>query len=372
MRLVFISSLIPQWEVRFESVFRLPLRPHDEQSLNSQARSFHENAIYIKDASDGVQAFVGLLAAVKSSDYRAVLVDEPEAFLHPPLARKLGFELASAASSGGRSLMASTHSPDFLIGCLQASRKVRVVRLEYSNGKSKGQLVEANRLNKFFTTPLIRSANVISALFHDGVVVTESDNDRAFYSEIYFRLAELDKNFPSLLFVNAQNKQTIQDILGPLRAFGVPSVAIPDIDILKDGGATWTGWLTSAQVPDALHIGLGQMRASVRDLFTKHNVDMKSGGGVSALPEPDRSAANHFFNSLDEYGIFAVRRGEIEHWLKHLGVPGKKTAWTIGMLERLGADPKQASYVAPSDDDVWDFMRSIVNWVKNPARKGLG
>jgi len=125
----------------------------DEQNLNSAARAFHANARHIKDSSDGVQAFVGIVCAVLSGDYRAILVDEPEAFLHPPLARKLGHQLASKLKPEG-SLMAATHSPDFLIGCLQASPNVRVVRLEYSNGKSKGQIVDSSILTKFFkTTP---------------------------------------------------------------------------------------------------------------------------------------------------------------------------------------------------------------------------
>ncbi len=72
-------------------------------------------------------------------------------------------------------------------------------------------MVDSEALRKFFKAPLIRSANVISGLFHDGVVVTESDNDRAFYSEIYYRLAEKESGYPALLFVNAQNKQTIRD-----------------------------------------------------------------------------------------------------------------------------------------------------------------
>ena len=43
----------------------------------------------------------------------------------------------------------------------------------------------------------MRSANVVSALFHDGVVVTEGDNDRVFYAEIYHRLASQEKGYPS-------------------------------------------------------------------------------------------------------------------------------------------------------------------------------
>jgi ABC-type cobalamin/Fe3+-siderophores transport system ATPase subunit len=96
----------------------------DEQNWSESARTFHAKAVHIKEASDGVQAFVGILCAVLSGDNRAILVDEPEAFLHPPLARKLGFELTKNLREGG-TLMASTHSPDFVIGCLQASPNVR-------------------------------------------------------------------------------------------------------------------------------------------------------------------------------------------------------------------------------------------------------
>jgi predicted ATPase len=131
----------------------------NEQSWNDAARQFHGKALHIKEASDGVQAFVGILCAVLSGDYRAILIDEPEAFLHPPLARKLGQQLTSNLKANG-TLMASTHSPDFLMGCLQASPHVRVVRLEYSNGKSKGKIVDSAVLTTLFKAPLLRSANL--------------------------------------------------------------------------------------------------------------------------------------------------------------------------------------------------------------------
>lgn len=344
----------------------------NEQSLDSSARDFHKRAMHIKDASDGVQAFVGILTAVLSGDYRSILVDEPEAFLHPPLARKLGYQLASTAKSRGGSLMASTHSSDFLMGCLQGASDVRVVRLEYSKGRSKGQVVDPDALRRFFKAPLIRSANVISALFHDGVVVTESDNDRAFYSEIYYRLVEKNLGLPSILFVNAQNKQTIRDIIGPLRAFGVPAAAIVDIDILKDGGGTWAGWLDAAQIPAALHGGLAVQRNDLNNRFAQSGINMKTQGGVEALLESDRAAAHEFFDTLARYGVFVTRGGELENWLSSLGVPKKKTDWTVAMLERLGSDSSNSSYIHPSTGDVWDFMRAIVGWIQAPSRKGTG
>lgn len=346
-----------------------PTEPDEhEQNWSEQARRFHKKATYIKDTSDGVQAFVGIACAVLAGDYRAILIDEPEAFLHPPLARKLGYQLTSNLAPGGM-LMASTHSPDFLMGCLQASPLVRVVRLEYANGRSKGKIVDSSELTKLFKAPLFRSANVISALFHDGVVVTESDNDRAFYSEIYHRLAEQEKGYPSLLFVNAQNKQTIRDIVRPLRAFGVPAVAVVDIDLLKEGGGNWIPWLEAARVPTALHVGWGQQRASLHKLFTDKALDMHC-GGINLLPKEDKAAANVFFDQLQKYGIFCVRGGEVESWLQDLGIKSKKSPWTVEMLERLGSDPSNCSYVKPAAGDVWDFVRDIVQWVRDPDREG--
>jgi ABC-type polar amino acid transport system ATPase subunit len=342
----------------------------DEQSLNERARKFHGEATYIKDASDGVQAFTGIITAVLSGEFHTILVDEPEAFLHPPLARKLGRHLGVLSTERGGTMLASTHSSDFLMGCIQATKDVRVVRLEYSEGKSKGRMVDPVELETMFKSPLMRSANAISSLFYDGVVVTESDNDRAFYGEIYYRLSAVRDDVPSILFINAQNKQTIKDIIGPLRKFGVPAAAIPDIDVVKDGGKTWTEWLQSAQIPSALHSSYQAMRTTIKSLLEGAGKDMKIDGGVSILSTQDQAAAHTLFDSLDEYGVFAVRRGEVENWLPELKIPGKKTEWTVAMLERLGSDPLDKNYIKPGTDDVWEFVSKIISWISNAARKG--
>lgn len=343
---------------------------NDEQSLNIEARQYFRESIHIKESSDGIQAFTGIVAAARSGEYHTILIDEPEAFLHPPLARKLGKNLAALAAERGGSLLASTHSSDFLMGCVQASSSVQIVRLEYNKGKSRGRLIDSQALESLFRHPLMRSANVISGLFHDGVVVLESDNDRAFYSEIYYRIAEIKSNYPSILFVNAQNKQTIREIIGPLRRFGVPAAAIPDIDFIKDGGKTWTDWLSAAQIPVALHLGYGQQRSAINEAFKASGRDMKAEGGLSILAQDDRLAGEQLFANLEEFGVFPVRRGELESWLPELGVPGKKTDWTVAMLKRLGGDPSHISYVKPGKGDVWDFMENIISWISNSSRKG--
>lgn len=355
-------------------LFRLRLSStppsQDEQSLNQAARDFHAKATHVKDASDGVQAFVGIVVSVLSGEYHTVLLDEPEAFLHPPLARKLGKHLAKIAGDRKGSLLASTHSSDFLMGCLSENQDVQVIRMDYRDGVSRARLVNNKKLRELFRNPLMRSANVISALFHDGVVVTESDNDRAFYGEIYHRLTLANPELPSLLFVNAQNKHTIPDVVSRLREFGVPAAGICDIDVLKEGGVNWSRWLEAGQLPKLNHGAYSTQRASLKQAFDKTGKDMKV-GGVGLLEPSDAQAAAELFDTLAAYGVFVVRRGELESWLPSLSVPGKKTDWTVAMLNRLGDDPHDPSYVHPAVDDVWAFVKGVGEWVKSPQRKGV-
>ena len=99
------------------------------------------------------------------------------------------------------------------------------------------------------------------------------------------------------------------------------------------------GQREAAHIPDAMHTGLQAQRSAIKDCFDAAGKDMKADGGVTALPVKDRQAAEHLFAMLADYGIFVVHGGELEHWLKNLAVPGKKTDWTVAMLERLGSEP---------------------------------
>lgn len=98
---------------------------------------------------------------------------------------------------------------------------------------------------------------------------------------------------------------------------------------------------------------------------------MKREGGVELLAREDKEAANNLFDKLAEYGLFAVRRGELESWLPSLNVSGKGPSWLIDIFERMGEDPSSATYLRPSSDDVWIFLSEIKRWLTNPLRKGI-
>jgi hypothetical protein len=75
----------------------------------------------LTDQGDGIRAFVGLILTVVASEYAAVFIDEPEAFLHPPQERALGGRLATESERSNSQLVMATHSLDVLLGVLSAS-----------------------------------------------------------------------------------------------------------------------------------------------------------------------------------------------------------------------------------------------------------
>lgn len=350
-----------------------PANDMQERGIHAEAVQFHANAQLIDQASDGVKAFTGIITEVMAGDPRALLIDEPEAFLHPSLASKLGYEVSRAALSSDKRVFISTHSPTFVMGCIQSGAPVNIIRLTYRAGVATARVLPSDEILELMRNPLLRSTGVLSGLFYEFVVVTESDADRAFYQEVNERLLRFNPEWgiPNCLFINAQNKQTIQTIIRPLRQLGIPAAGIVDIDVLKDGGANWANLLSSANVPAIAHGSLATIRSAVKLAMDDTGKDMKRDGGVAILQQPEQEAALNLLGQLGEYGILVVPGGELESWLKQLGASGHGPSWLISVFEKMGEDPDAHDYLKPTTDDVWAFMQRMKAWLVDSSRKGI-
>jgi hypothetical protein len=350
-----------------------PASVEEEQGLHDRALAFHSNAEPISGASDGVKAFIGIISAVVAGDPGVILIDEPEAFLHPPLAAKLGKEICHSLRGSLKNLFASTHSPNFVMGCIQSGVAINIVRLAYLNGIATARLLPSSKILKMMRDPLLRSVGLLDALFYEFVIVTEADSDRAFYQEINERLLTYGegRGISNCLFLNAQNKQTIHQIIGPLRELGIPCAGIVDVDVVKEGGTNWTSLMASAIIPSVTINSTQTSRSHIKQKFDEAGRDFKKYGGVAVLGIEDQESCNNLFDELDRYGIFTVRRGEVESWLKELGVNGHGPGWLIPMFQKLGEDPESSSYVKPGVGDVWAFIDGVKNWFVDVKRKGM-
>jgi hypothetical protein len=359
-------------QVRLRLSKRPPTSEQEEKGLHAEAVSFHSKALEINEASDGIKAFCGILLELFAGDPRVLIIDEPEAFLHPSLAFALGKAVATKARDSNKQIFASTHSVNFLMGCISAGTPVNVVRLTRNNDVSTARLLAPQNLVRLMRNPLLRSTGLLSGLFYEGVVVTEADPDRVFYAEINERILQKApaEGARNCLFLNAQNKQTVNQLIRPLRELGIPAAGIVDIDVVKEGGEIWGKLALSVGLTPAMVHSTGTTRGNIKRYFDANGGNMKK-GGVSLLHGAQRAEAEEFFELLRSYGLFVVSAGELEQWLPAQRIGDHGPGWLVPMLESMGENPADPAYLQPANNDVWLFSRQIAAWLAEPRRKGL-
>jgi AAA domain, putative AbiEii toxin, Type IV TA system len=354
---------------------RSPRDLQEEKMLVESTRQFFSNARPITSYSDGIQAFVGLAVSILSLPLKVILIDEPEAFLHPPLARRLGSALARLSRERGASLVVATHSADFVMGCVEVG-ETTVIRLTYEDTVATVRSLTSEQVAQLTRDPLLRSAEVLSALFHRAALVTEADADRAFYNEMNYRLQAAGRGIDDCLFLNAQNNQTISRIVGPLRRIGVPAAAIVDLDTIRVATTAWEILLDGCQVPLSARNHLQAERAYLDHVFNglviQGSLPPIKSQGIRALQGQDLTRALLFLSELAKFGLFLLPGGDLEHaWLPSLPVPRDKSMWLVNVFMQIGQSEDEAGYLKASSGDIWDFLDGVAAWIDSPNRLGM-
>jgi hypothetical protein len=182
---------------------------------------------------DGIRSFVGLLLAAEVASHPILVIDEPETFLHPPQARRLGAVLAESAEAGKRQVIVATHSSDVVRGAMDASRNVLVCRMVREGSINRVSVLGRSELQDLWLKPLLRSSIAIDGLFHSGVVVCEGDSDCRFYEALAMRVEEESLRPLDLYFVHGGGKGAIATLAHTYKALSVPTVVIADVDLLR-------------------------------------------------------------------------------------------------------------------------------------------
>lgn len=183
----------------------------------------------LDEQGDGIRSFVGILTSLLTINRNLFLIDEPEAFLHPPQAFRIGEFIAQQANSK-RQIILATHSADLLRGLLSKTTDVTILRIDRRNETNYFHKLDTTRLQELVNDPLLSSARVLDGLFYPGVVVVEADSDARFYHIA----SNKRRNNIDFHFVNADNKQTVPKILTMYRDLGVRCAGIVDFDVLND------------------------------------------------------------------------------------------------------------------------------------------
>lgn len=313
----------------------------------------------LQEQGDGMRSFASILLDTFTSEYPITLLDEPEAFLHPPQARILGKMLAKN-NPDNRQLFISTHSEDFLQGLLDADNEnVTVIRINRDGNFNRMSILNNSEVKKLWGNPILRYSNILSGLFHEKVVVCESDYDCLFYQAVMLAVYEQKNDIaPDILFTHCGGKSRIKDITKALKAVNVPIVAICDFDLLN---------ASQNLRPLAESLGLEWKVLLTEGMTTIFNsMNAKSSSGINAWEQikkigkagfiGDEPAAYEKVEAIcQSVGLFVVPVGEMEGFVKT--VNKEKKEWVYEVLEHynLAVDSKL--------EEARKFIQAVIDYV---------
>ena len=313
----------------------------------------------LQDQGDGMRSFASILLDTFTSEHCITLIDEPEAFLHPPQARLLGKMLANN-NPDNRQLLISTHSEDFLKGLIDAnSENVTVIRINRDNKINRISVLHNDKIKKLWSNPILRYSNILSGLFHEKVVVCESDYDCLFYQAIVEAIYEYKNEIaPNILFTHCGGKTRIKDVVSALKAVNVPVVAICDFDILNTSenfksiiasfGIDWDVVLSGD-----MKVIYDSMNAKNSNIKNTWNQIKKVGKAGFTGNEP--AAYERVEAMCKSVGLFVVPVGEMECFNKT--VNKEKKEWVYYVLENYNLATEEKF------DEARKFMQEIVDYM---------
>ncbi len=346
----------------------------------------------IQNQGDGMRSFLGVLLSTTVGHESVLLIDEPEAFLHPPQARHLGNFLVSEGGSY-QQLFVATHSGDVLRGMLDSeSCRVRVLRLRRSGNVNITRRLDNSEIRRVWGDPLLRYSNILDGLFHQKVVLCEGDSDCRFYSAItdaLFDGSTDEKRRPDIMFTHCGGKDRLPVVIKSLRDLEVPISVVTDFDVLSDEkplrnifeavGGDWGSispdW---QQVKDAVdgrkpELATDEVKREIETVLESISellfpADAKKqiqtilrrsspwsiakSVGIQFLPSGQpHQACRRLLDALEASGVFVVPVGELEGFARSAG--GHGPTWVAEVLKQ---DLSNASELEPARQ----FVRKLI------------
>lgn len=347
----------------------------------------------LEQQGDGIRSFVSIVARVLTEDRSIQLIDEPEAFLHPPQARLVSECVAS--HGGGRQTIIATHSSDVVQGLLSShADRVSVVRLSRKDGPPTASYLPTGKVAELWKDPILRFSNILDGLFHEGVIVTESDADCRFY-EALANVSVPGERRPDLHYTYSGGKDRLPVVVAALAGLKVPTATVVDFDVLNNdqplariveahGGdwsaieSDWKAVRDAVEVKEAF-LGGDQFRGDVtaqlrsypnavavpkevlreiRKLTRRASPwDNIKDAGLAAIAKGESTVtASRLLATLRGLGIFVVPQGEMEGFCRSIGGHGPR--WVEEALKRDLANDAELN-------DARSFISGIVAYLRS-------
>jgi predicted ATPase len=339
----------------------------DYHSWLSRLPTLHEQG-------DGMQSFAAALLGVKLHPKGLLLVDEPEAFLHYPQARRLA-EVIVTASIPGTQVWIATHSDEIVRGLLDNSNdRIVVVRLDRDNEASSARVLQSDKVRALWTDPLLRTSDVLSALFHEVAVLCEGGTDVLFFRALNDAVKS-QVRMPDFRLYHVGGKDKIASIATSLRLLSLPVCAICDLDALSDPEKFLTMFCALGGRKEQIDSDLKVMSRHVGQRspsLTGSEIAVRLRTIANSVETEQRSSASH------KQAIAALAR-EASSWnrLKVDGYRAFESATVVAAFERVYEKSKSVGLLLNREGELESLCRDATRepkseWMGSVMSRDLG
>lgn len=346
------------------------LRGSFEQEKEGILQLFNEKLL--DDQGDGLKSYVSTFLSLKAKENDVLLIDEPEAFLHPPLARQLG-ELIGEFDED-KQIFVSTHSVEILKGILSQNSDVNVIRITQPESlKNSINLVAQDVLQTIIQSPLLRVSRVLEGLFCEKVIVTEAEADELVYQEL------IEKVFPQsgLYFAHGQNKQTLAEIAEMYKAVDIRYEIITDFDILRvndEFNKFLKKMLIKETEKQRYREYIGELRKKIDEEIDTEGLDddtkkkvLKENRnkvyhqeGIEHLDEGElKENIKRLLEEMGKNHLHILSTGELETLLLPFDIPytNNKSHWVVEAINKIASLSKED---IEEKKKIYGFLKEIV------------
>lgn len=361
-----------------------------------------EKYAVLDNQGDGLRSVLGIITAIIALKKPVILLDEPEAFLHPPQALQLG-KIISNLVNESQQIFVATHSADFLRGLLGTTKDSVIIHLNRTHDNvTDAKVLDSEALGQIITDPLLSSSRVLEGMFYKGVVATEADADTAFYQRLFQKVGASDE----IHFLHTPGKQALKKVIAPYQKLGIKFAIITDADVIREISdmnslldlttdqsikehilnerkeilkcfqvhSTYDRLvklqnelqtLASTQLPPAEKVeDIESLMAEYRAKLKKYRDDSDDLSalkkyGKASLPVEQQHHFDNLFSLCSKIGLFIVWTGELESWLVDYGIErtSNKSKWIVEALTKTYDIEYDCS------KEIWKFVDKLRNFL---------
>jgi len=324
----------------------------------------------LESQGDGAIYFTSIVLSMLLGAGRVILIDHPDAYMHPRQAHQLGAWIAKHAAKLGCQVFLTTRDPAFISGLYEGGQDIGLVKLNRKEDTTTVRPLAVDAGRRLVQFPLLANQQAIDALFCDSVVVIPRNDDQVICELIARR--ELGAN--RVGFYHAHGGANVTLVAQALRQAHVPVCVVTELDVFEDvdrfselveavtGGPPPQPWLATrerlashlegwydeeklSQNTSDLENFLDQLKEGVEaeaaaksqaerdEKFAKWQQFKRD--RLESLPHDLRIWLDELIDELKRKGIFVSTEGSFQHWIASDAPASDQASWFTRAIEMI-------------------------------------